>query len=104
MKNDLINRSPDVESQEDYRAMADLFSYAYPEEQINSIGLKISDRTCDRKYTCERNVAERGGRIAEVGCFEHWESFYHPHKYLLHVIVPPDYQKNSIGHAVYRYT
>lgn len=104
MQEDLIIRPFDDQKQEDYRALAALYGYAYPEEQTTPIGLKISDRVRVCKYDCERYVAERNGRIAGVGCFEHWESFYHPHKYLLHVIVAPNYQKQNIGHAVYRYT
>lgn len=104
MQNDLIIRPINDESLEDYRAVANLYGYAYPEEQTDPVGLKISDRVLDRKYTCERYVAEHRGLIAGVGCFEHWESFYHPREYLLHVIVAPDYQKQAIGHAVYHYT
>lgn len=104
MQKDFIIHPLDDKKQEDYRAIAALYNYAYPEEQTTPIELKISDHVRLSKYNCERYVAEQNGRIAGVGCFEHWESFYHPHKYLLHVIVAPSYQKQSIGHAVYRYT
>lgn len=104
MRNDLIIRQFDRENREDYRAMARLYGYAYPDEQADPMLLKLSDQVRERKFTCERYLCESNGVIAGIGCFEHWESFYHPRKYLIHVIVTPEYQRQGIGYDLYRYT
>lgn len=101
MQEELIIRPLNDGNLEDYAALAALYGYAYPEESITPFELKMSDMmgALDRPF--KRRLAELGGRIVGVGGFEHWESFYHPDKYLLHVIVAPQFQNRNIGRALY---
>src|SRR5689334_6092593 len=101
MQEELIIRPLNDGNLEDYAALAALYGYAYPEEPITPFELKMSDMMGALDRCHKRRLAELGGRVVGVGGFEHWESFYHPHKYLLHVIVTPQFQNRNIGRALY---
>lgn len=100
MSDNLIIRQQIFDSQNDYKALAGLSNYAYPEELITVNGLKLADAARPAKMICERWFAEQNGLIVGVGSFEHWATYYHPHKYLLQIIVAPEFQRQGIGNAL----
>ncbi|MBC7797458.1 MAG: GNAT family N-acetyltransferase [Pyrinomonadaceae bacterium] len=101
MSNELIIRPIITNNQRDYRAITALHNYAYPEEQRTFVAYKVADKMRDAKLVRRRWIAEQDNVIKGAGTFEHWESFYHPNKYLLHIIVDQQYQRNGIGTALY---
>jgi ribosomal protein S18 acetylase RimI-like enzyme len=101
MQKAFIIRPFDGEKQEDYRMLAALYGYAYPEEPITPFELKMNDRSKADDHVCKRFFAEQYGIITGVVCLEHWESFYHPHKFLLHIIVAPKFQHQGMGSELY---
>jgi ribosomal protein S18 acetylase RimI-like enzyme len=88
-------------SMEDYKAIAALYSYAYPGESVTATSLKLADSGLTVDFVCKRWIAEQNGIVRGVGCFEHWEAYFHPDKYLLHIIVDPNYQNRGLGSALY---
>lgn len=92
---------PFADTSDDYQALASLFAYAYPEEKPSPIELRLLDKFRDPKFICERWVAVEDGSVKGVGGFEHWEAFYHPHRYLLHIVVSPEEQGKGLGSALY---
>ena len=101
LTNGLTIRSQIKDSSDDYRALATLYRYAYPEESVTATGLELADNARPPEFVCRRWFAEENGMIRGVGGFEHWESYFHPDKYLLHIIVAPDFQNRAIGSALY---
>lgn len=92
---------PFADTSDDYEALASLFAYAYPEETPAPIELRLLDKFRDPKFTCERWVYVENGSVKGIGGFEHWEAFYHPHRYLLHIVVSPEEQGKGVGSALY---
>lgn len=87
--------------QSDYQALADFYNYGYPEESATALSLKLFDESRPAHIVCERWFAEQNGVIIGFGGFEHWADFYHPDKYLLHLIVAPERQQQGIGSLLY---
>jgi GNAT superfamily N-acetyltransferase len=98
----LIFRPLDRQNLEDYQALSELFEYAYPEEKTTALALKIADNLRPAKFICRRWLAEQDGVIKGVAGFEHWAEFYQPDKYLLHLIVAPQFQQQGIGTFLYQ--
>ncbi len=88
-------------SQEDYQALAELYRYAYPQEAVTATGLQLTDNARQPEFVCRRWFAEENGMVRGVGGFEHWEEYFHKDKYLLHIVVAPDFQNKGIGSALY---
>lgn len=103
MSNNLIIRPQIPNDEADYNALARLYRYAYPEESVSASGLKMSDYARAPELICQRWFAEQNKVIVGVGGFEHWAAFYHPDKYLLHLIVAPEHQQKGAGTALYNY-
>ncbi|MEP6924546.1 MAG: GNAT family N-acetyltransferase [Pyrinomonadaceae bacterium] len=104
MSQALVIRSQNFADQADYHALAALYKYAYPEEQSTAMALKLTDNARSAEHVCERFFAEQNGVIKGVGVFEHWADYFHPDKYLLHLIVAPEFQNQGVGSALYRHT
>ena len=92
---------PFTDAASDYQALAALYNYAYPEAKRTPTEFKIVDWMRDPNLACKRWVAEKDAAVKGVGGFEHWGDFYHPHKYLLHLVVNSDEQGQGIGGALY---
>lgn len=101
MLENLIIRPQISDNPANYQALAGLYRYAYPEESATSAGIKFSDNARAPELIRQRWFAEQNGIIVGVGGFEHWEAFYHPDKYLLHLIVAPEHQQQGFGTALY---
>lgn len=86
---------------DNYSDFAKLWNYAYPEGEKSALELRMLDQRRDPKLISKRWVAESEGKIVGVGVYEHWNEFYHPRKYLLHVIVDPEYQRMGAGSTLY---
>ena len=97
----LIIRPQSRDSLEDYQALAALYHYAYPEESVTATSLKLADGARASELVCRRWFAEENGTIRGVGGFEHWEAYFHRDKYLLHMIVAPDFKNRGIGSTLY---
>ena len=101
MRNDLTIRRLTDKNLQSYEAVAQLYDYAYPLEKITPLSLLMDDYARSQNYVCERFIAEQNNIVAGTACFEHWAEFYHPRKFLLHVIVAPNFQKQGVGAALY---
>lgn len=97
MKNNVRVRDFEVNDQTDYQIFSDLYNLANPHERTSAIGLRIADNLLDAKFVCRRFAAELNGVAAGVASFAHWQEFYHPHKYLLHVLVDSNFQNRGVG-------
>lgn len=87
----------------DYPSFTALWNHAYPENRGTSVSFKLLDHHRSPELTCRRWVAEHNGEIIGVGCFEHWEEFYHPRKYLMHIIVDEEQRRQGVGAAIYNH-
>lgn len=103
MSNNLIIRPQTIDNPNDYKALAGLYRYAYPEQSSTASGIKWSDNARAPELIQERWFAEQNNVITGVGGFEHWEAFHHPDKYLLHLIVSPEHQGQGVGTALYNH-
>lgn len=101
MKNDFAVRLFDADGNDDYQAFAELLNYAYSHERVTPFALRIADSLRAEHLFCKRFVAAQNERVAGVASIEHWTEFYHPHKYLLHVIVRPEFQNQNAGSTLY---
>lgn len=86
---------------DDYQEFADLWNYAYPEGSKSAIDFVLLDKQRDPKMISKRWVAEDEDKTVGVAEFEHWEEFYHPRKYLMHLVVTQTHQKKGVGSALY---
>ena len=102
LTDDLKIRPQSNGSLEDYQALTQLHRYGYPEESVTPTGFKLADNARPPEFVCQRWFAEENGIICGVGSFEHWEAYFHKDKYLLHLIVAPDFQNRGIGAELYR--
>lgn len=101
MPDTLVIRPQNIVEQADYQALTAFYRYAYPQESTTLNALKFADNARPSEMICRRWFAEQNGTIKGVGGFEHWTDYYHPDKYLLHVIVDPQFQNAGIGTLLY---
>lgn len=87
---------------DDYQDLAKLWNYAYPEGNKSAIDFLLLDKQRDPKLISKRWVAESENKTVGIAEYEHWEEFYHPRKYLMHLIVDQEHQKMGVGSELYK--
>lgn len=92
---------PFTTSFDDYNKLKELYNYAYPEVRRTTLELISADRARSAEHVCKRWLIEKNGVVKGAGGFEHWEDFYHPDKYLVHIVIDPQSQKQGFGSAIY---
>lgn len=86
---------------DDYRALAHLWNYAYPENKQTSVSLQLLDHAREQPAHGQRWIAEAAGRVVGVGGFEQWMESPLPGHVLLHIVVEEEQQGRGIGRALY---
>lgn len=94
---------PFTTSFDDYNKLKSLYNYAYPEVRKTTLELISADRARSTEHVCKRWLIEKDGDVKGVGGFEHWEDFYHPDKYLVHIVTSTQSQGQGLGSALYDY-
>src|SRR4051812_43827387 len=88
---------------EDYSAISAVWCAVYPDYPETAEEIRHGDETRSDKITWGRFVAEQGGRVVGVGGYGQWQGMYHPQKFYMEVMVPPDEQGRGIGRSLYDY-
>lgn len=86
---------------EDYPAVAQIASAAFPEYPSSAEEMKFGDARRDSKCRHGRWLVERDGRAVGYGGYSQRSSSYHPRRFLLEITVEPDSQGLGLGKALY---
>ncbi len=86
-------------SDEEYEAIAAVFSAVWPDDEVTAITLKANDASLDPNYLFRREIVEQGGQIVAWGVLSQWPWAYHPRKYWVDFCVHPAYERQGIGTA-----
>jgi GNAT superfamily N-acetyltransferase len=88
-------------SDADYIAAVDITNQAFPEYPDTVSDWRFNDETTPAHIKRERWLAEVGGVPVAYGDYDQMHSMYHPHKFMVFLAVPPAYQGQGIGAALY---
>ncbi len=87
----------------DYPAIQVILNGAFPEAPVTLEGLRSQYQNQDPIYKSQRWVAIYDGRVVAYGLYDQLPLMYHPRKFLISVVVHPDYQNKGIGSAMYEH-
>lgn len=88
---------------DDYPQVAAIANAVTPEQPSSPQEMRFWDEHRDAKCHFRRYVAERGGELTGFGQFGHMADAFHPRKFLLDVLVRPQFQRQGIGSALYQH-
>jgi GNAT superfamily N-acetyltransferase len=88
---------------DDYPAIADLLSLAYPEFARTSEELRWADELLAARFKRQRSVAEISGRVVGFGDLRNDRFLYHPRRFFLRLVVGEPVRHQGIGPALYEH-
>ncbi len=90
-------------TESDYEDIVKVHNTVYPEYKISVEELKRWDEKREDKIIFNRYVCEKNGEIVAEGVHNQSSHFYHPQKFWAEIVVLPEYRKQGVGSALYRY-
>jgi GNAT superfamily N-acetyltransferase len=96
-----ITLRPFTGSDADYAAMVDVVNSVYPDYPETVAEVKFGDANQPAHIKKVRWMAERDGAVLGYANYHQFESMYHPRRFGISAVVPPQYRQQGIGAALY---
>lgn len=96
-----ITLRPFTGSDADYAAMVDVVNSAYPDYSETVAEVKFSDANQPAHIKKARWMAERDGVAVGYANYHQFEGMYHPRRFGISAVVPPQHRCQGIGTALY---
>lgn len=87
----------------DYEELAGLWSAVYPDDRYTAEELYHRDTAHRPPCLCAQFVLRREGRLLGASSYEQFIGMYHPHKFVVNVLVAPEARGQGLGRALYRH-
>ncbi len=86
---------------EDYPALVALWHQVYPEDQYSAEEFYYLDTVHQEPCQCARYIVLNAERAIASASYMQFIGMYHPQKFMLNVLVAPDYRQQGLGAQLY---
>jgi len=94
---------PFEHGERDYKNISDIWNAIFPNDPVTVQEIKFDFENMPKKIKWQSFFVEQDNRPIAQGGYRHFQSSFHPQKFMLSIRVLPDYRRQGIGTNLYKH-